>query len=77
MKFIAALLALALPFAAAAEVRLPHMLSDHAVLQRERPIHVWGWATPGAHVSAHFHKQDVAALTDQFGRWSLWLSTLR
>ncbi len=74
MKFLAALLALALPFAAAAEIRLPHLLSDHAVLQRERPIHVWGWATPGAHVSARFHKQTVAAVTDQFGRWSLWLA---
>ena len=30
-----------------AEVRLPKMLSDHAVLQREAPIHIWGWAEPG------------------------------
>ena len=24
------------------EVRLPHMLSDHAVLQRQMPVHIWG-----------------------------------
>ena len=23
-------------------VSLPHLLSDHAVLQREAPIHIWG-----------------------------------
>lgn len=70
-------LALSLPFATAyahAEVRLPHMISDHAVLQRERPIHLWGWATPGAHLSAHFHNQTVAAQADPYGEWSVWLA---
>ena len=56
-----------------AEIRLPHSLSDHAVLQRERPIHVWGWATPGAHLSARFHAQMVAADADRLGKWSLYL----
>ena len=50
------------------------MLSDHAVLQRERPIHLWGWSTPGAHLSAHFHNQTVPAVTDDVGRWTLWLA---
>ena len=68
-----ALLCLA-PFAAEAEVRLPHAISDHAVLQRERPIHLWGWATPGAHLAAHFHAQTVPAVADEIGRWSLWLA---
>lgn len=57
-----------------AEVRLPHLLSDHAVLQRDRPIHIWGWATPGAHLTAHFHTQTVPAQADSFGAWSLWLA---
>ena len=74
MKNLAAVLALALPFAASGEVRLPHMISDHAVLQRERPIHLWGWATPGAHLSAHFHQQTVTAVADDLGKWDLWLA---
>ena len=57
-----------------AEVRLPHLFSDHAVLQRERPIHIWGWATPGAHLSARFHEQTVAAIADSLGAFSLWLN---
>lgn len=59
---------------AAAEVRLPHLISDHAVLQRERPIHLWGHATAGAHLAARFHNQTVAAIADGFGRWSLYLA---
>lgn len=57
-----------------AEVRLPHVLSDHAVLQRGGPIHIWGWATPGAHLTAHFHAQTVKAEADSLGEWSLWLA---
>ncbi|MGI4826718.1 MAG: sialate O-acetylesterase [Janthinobacterium lividum] len=64
----------ALPLSAAAELRLPHAISDHAVLQRGGPIHIWGWATPGALISANFHNQTVPALTDRLGHWNLWLA---
>ena len=34
---------------ARAELRLPKVISAHGVLQREQPIHIWGWAgAPGA-----------------------------
>jgi sialate O-acetylesterase len=56
------------------EVRLPHVISDHAVLQRAAPIHIWGWATPGAHLKAHFHDQTVPADADAIGAWSLYLA---
>lgn len=72
----ALLLSCLLPFSIIlrADVRLPHLLSDHAVLQRDRPIHIWGWATPGAHLTSHFHAQTIAAQTDSLGAWSLWLA---
>jgi sialate O-acetylesterase len=57
-----------------ADIRLPHMLSDHAVLQRDRPIHIWGWAIPGAHLVAKFHAQTVPAVADSLGAFSLWLA---
>jgi sialate O-acetylesterase len=68
-------IALALaPLACRADVRLPKVLSDHAVLQRGRPIHIWGWASPGAHLDVRFHAQSVPALADNLGIWSLWLA---
>ena len=57
-----------------ADIRLPHLLSDHAVLQRDRPIHIWGWATPGAHLTAKFHAQNVSAIANPLGAFSLWLA---
>jgi sialate O-acetylesterase len=36
---------------ALAEVRLPNFFGDHMVLQRDKPIPVWGWADPGERVS--------------------------
>ncbi len=56
-----------------AEIKLPQVLSDHAVLQRDAPIHIWGWATAGVQVAVHFHDQTVPALTDEVGDWSAWL----
>jgi sialate O-acetylesterase len=56
-----------------AEVRLPRIIGDHAVLQREIPIHIWGWADPGEAVSVTFHQQNVSTTTDEMGQWSLYL----
>lgn len=58
----------------APQLRLPHMLSDHAVLQRERPIHVWGWDAPGAAITVEFRRQHVSTHADDLGAWSLYLN---
>lgn len=55
------------------ETRLPHILSDHAVLQRNRPIHIWGWDDPGTPVEVTFRSQDVKTTTDGLGAWSVYL----
>jgi sialate O-acetylesterase len=58
---------------AGAEIRLPNVLSSHAVLQRDTPIHVWGWSNPGETVTVHFHDQTRSASASSLGLWSLWL----
>jgi sialate O-acetylesterase len=49
------------------------MISDHSVLQRQTPIHIWGWASPGEHVTVTLHAQSRTADTNTYGEWSLWL----
>ncbi len=77
-KIVFALLpALALLFTssnALAKVTVPHILSDHMVLQRNRPIHLWGWADPGEKVTATLHGTSASTETDGIGHWSLYLS---
>ena len=70
---LAAMLAAATTTNATAAVRLPKTLSDHAVLQRDRPIHLWGWATAGAHLLLNFHAQTLATIADPRGAWSVYL----
>jgi sialate O-acetylesterase len=65
---------LAAGMTAHAELKLPGVLSDHAVLQRNAPIHIWGWAKPGAKVTIHFHDQSTEAVADDAGEWSGWLT---
>ncbi len=68
------LLALPACFTSArAEVKLPHMLSDHAVLQRDAPVHIWGTADPGENVTVSFHGQKQTGTADGLGHWSVYL----
>lgn len=71
---IALLLAGLVPASIKAEVRLPNVLSSHAVLQRDQPIHIWGWAEPDETVTVRFHDQTRTASADDLGKWSLWLN---
>jgi sialate O-acetylesterase len=70
-----ALLALAAP-PADAQLRLPHLLSDGAVLQRDREIPVWGWAAPGAEVSVGIAGDAATTTADAAGRWRTMLPAL-
>lgn len=54
-------------------VRLPKIFSDHAVLQRRQPIHIWGWSDPGETVSVSFNGVSQSATGDSLGHWSVYL----
>jgi sialate O-acetylesterase len=56
-----------------AEVRLASVISDHAVLQRDAPIHLWGEASPEEKITVHFHDQSVSTTASQLGQWESWL----
>jgi len=70
---LALLAALLLPTLLSADVRLPALFNDHAVLQRDQPIHVWGWATAGEKVSVTFRKQQVDTVAGGDGKFSVYL----
>ncbi len=75
-RFAVALFALLLAVPSYADVRLPAIVSDGMVLQREAPLRIWGWAEPGETVSVAFRKQQLATTTDADGRWSVQLAPL-
>ena len=59
-----------------AGVRLPRLVGDHMVLQRERPIPVWGWADPGERITVSFAGKTVTAKTGPDTKWRLDLPTM-
>ena len=61
---------------AAADLRLATIFGDHAVLQRDRPVPIWGWGEPGAEVVVTFGDQEKAARADADGRWKVTLDPM-
>jgi sialate O-acetylesterase len=43
------------------------------VLQRERPIHLWGWSAPGEKISVTLHGVSRTTAGDTLGSWSVFL----
>jgi len=60
-----------------AAVRLPGVLSDHMVLQRDKPMTIWGWAAPGESVAVTFAGQDTKTIASADGRWKVVLPPLK
>ncbi|MCM8540952.1 MAG: 9-O-acetylesterase [Lentisphaeraceae bacterium] len=60
-----------------ADVSLPRIFGDHMVLQREKPINVWGWDAPGTDVTVTFNGQSKSAKAGADGKWTLALDALK
>jgi sialate O-acetylesterase len=69
--FLASLLPLT-----AAELKLASVLADHMVLQRDKPIDLWGWADVGETMTVSFAGQSKSAIAAADGKWSLTLDAI-
>jgi sialate O-acetylesterase len=66
-----------IPFATAwADVAVPAMFSDHAVLQRDMPLPIWGTASVGEEVTVEFAGQTVTDIADSNGHWKVTLPSM-
>jgi sialate O-acetylesterase len=63
-----------LAFSAVAEVTLPAILTEHMVLQRDRPVHLWGKAAPSEAIAVTFRGEIQQTTANAFGQWSLYLA---
>jgi len=54
-----------------------HIFSDHMVLQRDKPIPVWGWDDPGQSVTVEMNGATQTATTGADGRWTVTLPALK
>lgn len=59
-----------------AEIKLPALFSDNMVLQREKPIAVWGWAEGGEQVTVRLGRHEVTTQA-QDGKWKVYLPEMK
>ncbi len=56
-----------------AKVRLPRLVSDRLVLQRDTELDIWGWADPGEKVTVRFQGRHYDTETGADGCWHVLL----
>ena len=61
---------------AMAEVKLAPLFQDGAVLQREKPVPVWGRADAGKKITISFGGQTKSTTADGMGRWQVNLDAM-
>ena len=77
-KLLIVLLAvICVSFTANAEVRLPQLFQSGMVMQRGKPIPVWGWADKGEQVTITFQKKTYTTTADDQGRWRIDLPKMK
>jgi len=60
-----------------AKVKLPVLISDGMVLQREQPVTVWGTADAGEAIVVTFQKKKYTATADNAGDWKVTLPAMK
>ena len=74
-KAIIALLLLICGAISAQPLRLAHIFSDHAVLQQESSVPVWGWGDPGKKVEVAWDGAKYTTTIQADGSWRLSIPT--
>jgi len=60
----------------AGELKLAGIFSDHAVLQSNMPVPVWGTADSGAEIKVEFGSQSKTTKSDINGKWKVKLDSM-
>ncbi|WP_205510552.1 sialate O-acetylesterase [Longitalea arenae] len=56
-----------------AQVKLPRLISDNMVLQRDTKLTIWGWASVGEKVNIRFNNKNYGTITGADSSWSVVL----
>jgi len=65
---------ISLSFSAFATVRLPKLISDGMILQRDCKVKVWGWADPNEKITIEIAGKKLACQANEKGEWVALLS---
>ena len=60
----------------AAQVKLPRLISDSMILQRDVNVKIWGWAASDEKISVSFRNKTYSTETGKDGKWMITLSPM-
>ena len=60
-----------------AQIRLPRLVRDSMILQRDANIKIWGWASKDEKVSVKFNTKNYKTKADVNGNWSITLPPMK
>lgn len=69
MRFFCLIMLLTMNNNLFAQLQLAQIFSDHAILQRQKPIKIWGWAMPNEKILVTLAGQKREILADTEGGW--------
>lgn len=72
-KAIVLILAVFFSISLFAQIRLPKLVSDGLVLQRDKENLIWGWATPKEKITVTLKKKTYKTTTNEAGKWEIVL----
>ncbi len=72
-KWNSLLLFILLSFTLQAQLSVASIFSDHAVLQRDQKVPIWGWTTSESDVNVTFDGNTYTALPTEEGKWKVEL----
>ncbi|HWC52981.1 MAG TPA: hypothetical protein VG676_05310, partial [Chitinophagaceae bacterium] len=58
------------------QVKLPQMIRDSMILQRDTKINIWGWASKGEKVTVKFNGKTYKTKTGDNGKWMMQLPSM-
>jgi sialate O-acetylesterase len=70
-KLMHCIIGLLFAIAVKAEVKLPRLVSNGMVLQRDQNIHIWGWADVGEKISLTFKNKTYTTKADKNRLWTV------
>jgi sialate O-acetylesterase len=59
------------------QVRLPRLVSDSMILQRDAKIKIWGWASAGENVIIKFNDKKIKTAAGKDGKWLAYLPPMK
>lgn len=62
--------------AASPEITVASVFGDHMVLQRDKPIRIWGRAAAGESVSVELGERQASVAADERGQWKVALEAM-